>query len=107
MSIDWVPAEVKATDHIVVVGYLPGRTERLVDEILADIDGRRLVLCAAPDTLTHPIPDRDVDFVFAGNMLLRRSAIQRVGFFAESLALYEDEEERRRLAGATSGSAFK
>ncbi|HZM80545.1 MAG TPA: ion channel [Candidatus Limnocylindrales bacterium] len=73
-------ADVKAADHLVVVGYTPGRTERLVDEILADIDGRRLVLCAAPDTLSHPMPDRDVDFVrgdLTDEAVLRRAAVDQ------------------------------
>jgi glycosyltransferase involved in cell wall biosynthesis len=47
--------------------------------------------------------DRDVDLVFAGNMLIRREAFDRVGPFAESLGLYADEAER--IAGATSGAA--
>jgi glycosyltransferase involved in cell wall biosynthesis len=47
--------------------------------------------------------DRDVDLVFAGNMLIRREAFERVGPFAESLGLYADEAER--IAGATSGAA--
>jgi glycosyltransferase involved in cell wall biosynthesis len=47
--------------------------------------------------------DRAVDLVFAGNMAIRRSALERVGPFAESLGLYADEAER--IAGATSGAA--
>ena len=31
---------VEDTGHVVVLGYLPGRTERLVEELLADGDGR-------------------------------------------------------------------
>jgi voltage-gated potassium channel len=73
-------AEVKAADHLVIIGYTPGRTERLVDEILADGDGRRLVLCAAPDVTAHPMPDRDVDFVrgdLTDESVLRRGAVDR------------------------------
>ena len=47
--------------------------------------------------------NRDVDLVFAGNMLVRRSALDRVGPFAASLGLYADEADR--IAGATSGAA--
>lgn len=47
--------------------------------------------------------DREVDLVFAGNMAIRRSALERVGPFAESLGLYADEAGR--IARATSGAA--
>ena len=73
-------AEVKTADHLVVIGYTAGRTERLVDEILADSNGRRLVLCAQPDVLTHPMSDRDVDFVrgdLTDEAVLRRAAVNR------------------------------
>ena len=49
--------------------------------------------------------DREVDLVFAGNMALRRSALQRVGPFAESLGLYGADEQAQRIAAARSGSA--
>ena len=45
--------------------------------------------------------DREVDLVYAGNMAIRRSALLRVGPFAESLGLYADEA--RRIARATGG----
>jgi voltage-gated potassium channel len=73
-------AAVLAADHIVVIGYTPGRTERLVDEILADLNGRRLVLCAAPEVLAHPMPDREVDFVrgdLTDEAVLRRAAVDK------------------------------
>jgi GT2 family glycosyltransferase len=49
--------------------------------------------------------DRDVDLVYAGNMLVRRSAIERIGPFADSLGLYGAGEASRRVAGARDGSA--
>src|SRR5205814_639079 len=49
--------------------------------------------------------DREVDLVFAGNMAVRRSALERIGPFAESLGLYAAGEEARRIAAASSGSA--
>jgi glycosyltransferase involved in cell wall biosynthesis len=47
--------------------------------------------------------DREVELVFAGNMAIRRSALERIGPFAESLGLYRDEADR--IAGARSGAA--
>jgi len=56
---------VEYGDHVVVLGYTPGRTERLIEEILGDQggageggDGRRVVLCATEDVAVHPMPQR-------------------------------------------------
>jgi voltage-gated potassium channel len=54
--------KVNIGDHVVVLGYTPGRTERMLDELRAD-DGRPVVLCAWDDVATHPLPDRDIEFV--------------------------------------------
>lgn len=51
------------SDHVVLLGYHPGRTERIVSELTAD---RRfeVVLCAWDDVAEDPLPDRpDVHFV--------------------------------------------
>jgi Trk K+ transport system NAD-binding subunit len=53
---------VDATDHLVLIGYTPGRTERIADELLAE-GGRRVVVCAWDEVTTHPMPDRDIEFV--------------------------------------------
>jgi glycosyltransferase involved in cell wall biosynthesis len=44
--------------------------------------------------------DRDAQFVWSANMVIRRRALERVGPFDASLAIYGDEEEwqRRHLA---------
>jgi Glycosyl transferase family 2 len=71
------------------------------------IDGRDWRTCGrewAPiSSFWRGDADREVDLVFAGNMAIRRSALQRVGPFAESLGLYADEATR--IARATSGAA--
>ena len=51
------------SDHVVLLGYHPGRTERIVSELTAD---RRfeVVLCAWDDVAEDPLPDHpDVHFV--------------------------------------------
>src|SRR5688572_3178609 len=50
-------------DHVVLLGYTPGRTERIVAELTAD--GRfRVALCAWDDVPENPMPDHpDVFFV--------------------------------------------
>jgi voltage-gated potassium channel len=70
---------VDASDHIVVLGYTPGRTEQMVDELIAD-GSSRIVLCAWDDVLTHPMSDRDVMFVrgdLTDDGVLRRAGLQR------------------------------
>ncbi len=50
-------------DHVVVLGYTPGRTERMLAELAAE--GRtRIALCAWDDVPQNPVPERrDVAFV--------------------------------------------
>ncbi|WP_406319224.1 ion channel [Streptosporangium sp. NBC_01639] len=70
---------VQASNHIVLLGYTPGRTEQMVDELTAD-GSSRIVLCAWDDVLTHPMPDRDVTFVrgdLTDDDVLRRAGVQR------------------------------
>lgn len=50
------------SDHIVILGYTPGRTDKLVHELLADND-HPLVVCAWEEVESHPLPDQPVDFV--------------------------------------------
>jgi voltage-gated potassium channel Kch len=52
---------VRASGHVVVLGYVPGRTERIVTQLLSD--DCQVVLCAWDDGGTHPMPDRGIDFV--------------------------------------------
>jgi glycosyltransferase involved in cell wall biosynthesis len=73
------------------------------------VEGRRWRTCGhewPPISSFHRgDADREVDLVFAGNMAIRRSALARIGPFAESLGLYAGAEEGRRIAAACSGSA--
>ena len=70
---------VDMSDHIVLLGYTPGRTEQMVDELIAD-GSDRLVLCAWDDVPTHPLSDRDVAFVrgdLSDEAVLRRAGVHR------------------------------
>ncbi|SEP23853.1 ion channel [Trujillonella endophytica] len=49
--------------HVVLLGYTPGRTDRIVAELTAE-GGTRVVLCAWDDVVEDPLPHLpDVDFV--------------------------------------------
>jgi voltage-gated potassium channel len=66
-------------DHTVIVGYLAGRTERIVSELLADSD-RQIVLCAWDEVDSHPMPGQDVHFVrgdLTSEDVLRRACLHR------------------------------
>ncbi|GGS52143.1 potassium channel protein [Planobispora rosea] len=70
---------VGASGHIVLLGYTPGRTERIVDELIAD-DPCEIVLCGWEDVPSHPMPDREVAFVrgdLTSEETLRRAGVQR------------------------------
>ncbi|TQN30664.1 voltage-gated potassium channel [Haloactinospora alba] len=65
--------------HTVVLGYTPGRTERIVDEVLADTN-QAVVLAAWDEVESHPMPDRVTDFVrgdLTDSDVLRRAGVHR------------------------------
>lgn len=71
--------KLDVSGQIVVLGYSPGRTERILDEVLADGE-REVVLGAWDETEKHPIADRDVDFVrgdLTDESVLRRACVER------------------------------
>jgi glycosyltransferase involved in cell wall biosynthesis len=54
-------------------------------------------------TLDHGLDDRDVPLVWSANMAIRRSALDRVGTFDESIHGRGEEEEWERRYAATGG----
>lgn len=90
---------IDMSDHVVVLGYGPGRSERIVDELLAD-DGRPVVLCAWSDIEGHPMTDRDVEFVrgdLVDEAVLRRAGVQRA-----YAVLVDARDDNEALAMAVS-----
>lgn len=91
---------VDMSDHVVVLGYTPGRTERIVDELLAD-DGRPVVLCAwDAEAETHPMPDRGVEFVRGD--LVDESVLRRAGVTRAYAVLVEARDDNEALALAVT-----
>ncbi|MGH3763400.1 ion channel [Actinophytocola sp.] len=69
---------VDASDHIVLLGYTSGRTERIIN-LLAPV-GDHIVLCGGEEVVTHPMSDSAVDFVsgdLASAEVLRRAGVHR------------------------------
>ena len=55
--------DLDLADHVVLFGYTPGRTARIVTELTAE-NAAQVVLCAPDDVLEDPLPERaDVHFV--------------------------------------------
>lgn len=74
-------AELEVNGHVVILGYNPGRTERIIEELAAE-RRREIVLCAWDDQAqSHPVQGReDVHFVrgdLTGDDVLRRACLQR------------------------------
>lgn len=68
------------SDHVVLLGYAPGRTERMLAELSAE-HPRDVVLCASEDVAEHPVPDAPgVRFVrgdLADAATLARAGVER------------------------------
>ena len=90
---------VDAADHIVLLGYTPGRTERLVGELLAD-GGRRVVLCVWDDIATHPMPQHDLDFV--RGELTEQAVLERAGVHRAHSVLVDVRDDNEALAVAVT-----
>lgn len=56
-------AQLDLSGHVVILGYTPGRTERIVSELMTE--GRlRIALCAGEEVEQNPLPDEaGVEFV--------------------------------------------
>ncbi|GAA1329262.1 ion channel [Actinocatenispora thailandica] len=70
---------VSLAQHIVLIGYTPGRTERIVGQLLAD-DAASVVLCTWEEVTSHPMPERPVEFVRGDptdGQVLRRAGVHR------------------------------
>ncbi len=88
---------VTATGHIVLLGYTPGRTERIADELIADT-GHQLVLCTWEDVPTHPMADRDIAFV--RGELTDVDVLRRAGVHQASTVLVDVRDDNEALAVA-------
>lgn len=68
------------SDHVVLLGYWPGRTERIVAELTAD--GRfQVALCAWDDVVENPLPDQPAVHFVRGDLthedVMNRACVQR------------------------------
>lgn len=86
---------VDAADHVVLLGYTPGRTDRMVTDLLADGHGR-LVLCAWDEVATHPMHERPVEFVRGD--LTDTEVLRRAGTHRAHSVLVDARDDNEALA---------
>lgn len=90
---------VSRSGHTVLLGYTPGRTERLVGQLLAE-DDNELVLCAWDEVATHPMPERQVDFVRGD--LTEQDVLRRAGVQQADTVLVDARDDNESLAVAVT-----
>lgn len=86
---------VDASGHIVLLGYVPGRTERIVGQLLAD-NGGRVVLCAWDEVANHPMPEHGIDFVRGD--LAEEETLRRAGVSTAAAVLVDGRDDNEALA---------
>lgn len=88
-------AEHRMSDHVVVIGYAPGRTEQIVEELLAD--DRRVVICAWPEQVSeHPMPDHEFVHLVRGD-LTSEHVLRRASVPAASAVLVDARDDNEAL----------
>ena len=92
--------ELDVSDHVVVLGYSPGRTERIVAELTAE-DRLHIVLCAWEDVAEHPMPEVPAVQFVRGDLtnadVMRRACVDRA-----RTALIDGRDDNETLAIAVA-----
>lgn len=92
-------ATVKNSGHIVLLGYTPTRSERIIGQLTAEGEGP-VVLCAWDEVATHPMPDREVDFV--RGELTDPEVLRRAGVHRARAVLVDARDDNEALAVAVT-----
>ncbi|TKK85370.1 ion transporter [Herbidospora galbida] len=87
---------VRLSGHVVLLGYSPGRTETMVDELSAD--GTKVVVCAWDEVQSHPMPEKDVEFVRGA--LTDERTLARAGVDRAHSVLVDARDDNEALAVA-------
>ncbi|MDT0276159.1 ion channel [Blastococcus goldschmidtiae] len=82
--------------HVVLLGYWPGRTERMVAELTAE--GRfEVALCAWDDVVENPLPDESAVHFVRGD-LTREDVMTRAGVARARTAVIDGRDDNETLA---------
>jgi GT2 family glycosyltransferase len=105
---DDIEAPASWLDTLISAAQLNPDYDVLGGPIRARLEGSRLRMCGRegpPITSLDLGPhDRDAQFVWSANMLVRRRAFDRVGAFDPEVQIYGDEEDWQRRYRAAGGS---
>ncbi|SDQ71086.1 ion channel [Actinopolyspora saharensis] len=92
-------AALHVSEHVLMLGYHSGRTERILDELLAD--GRHSVVLAAWDEVDrNPVPDRGIGFV--RDDLSSEEVLRRAGLHRARSVLIDAHDDNEALAVAVT-----
>ncbi len=87
-------------DHVVLLGYAPQRTERIIDELTAE--GRQQVaLCAWDDVPENPVPDRPAVHFVRGD-LTRDDVMSRAAVATARTVVIDGRDDNETLAIAVA-----
>ncbi|OQO92704.1 ion transporter [Saccharomonospora piscinae] len=89
---------IDESGHTVLLGYTPGRTERIVTELLSDGENRTLVLCAWDEVGSHPMSGEPVAFVRGD--LTDTGVLRRAGVHRARTVLVDARDDNEALAVA-------
>lgn len=89
-------ATLNSTGHTVIIGYTPGRSDRLINDVLADNSSRELVLCGQPQVPSHPLAHLNVAFV--RGELSNEDTVFRAGVHRAAHVLIDADDDNEALA---------
>ncbi|MCU1633626.1 MAG: ion transporter [Micrococcaceae bacterium] len=88
--------DLDMANHLVIVGYTPGRTERLIHEIVSD-EAHALALCAWDDIQENPMPEQP-DLGFVRGDLAEEGVLRRAGVHRAARVLIDARDDNEALA---------
>ena len=91
---------LELTGHVVLLGYTPGRTERVLAELTAE-DRLHVVLCAWDDVLEHPVPGSPTVHFVRGD-LTRADVMVRACVATARTAVVDGRDDNETLAIAVA-----
>ncbi|MGY1688196.1 NAD-binding protein [Geodermatophilus sp. SYSU D00867] len=87
-------------DHVVVLGYTPGRTERIVTELTVE-PGTRIALCAHDDVTVNPMPE-EAAVSFVRGDLTHADVMDRAGVARARTVVVDGRDDNETLAIAVA-----
>ena len=91
---------VDVDDHVVLLGYTAGRTERIIGELTAE-GLLQIVLCAWDDVGENPVPEQH-DVLFVRGDLTRADLMERAGVARARTAVVDGRDDNETLAIAVA-----